>query len=356
MSRGNGEMFLRTVKWLRIIITTLLVFNAFQSIFIRVSGNNPDPMAIIRREGGILKNLYKKKQRVSGAVTEKVSFFTKKSINSEEKIKRHGILTLRPNAKGTVLICHGYTCNKFDITFLRTMFTNYNCLIFDFRAHGEENENQLCTLGKDEALDVIGAVEFVKNHSKLKFQKLFGYGFSMGAVSLIEAQAQKKLFDALILDCPFDSLETVISKELNDLRISVLGYHFNLPGKSIIKSLIFNFYTQPFIKTFTRAFGIDTSNINTRFELIKPLESIKKISIPCLFIHCKNDEKIPLKSVKKLFDKAKGFKNMWITNGRGHCDSFFFNPEKYKKVTNRFLQNVITKPFFRSKSQIIEDF
>ena len=39
--------------------------------------------------------------------------------------------------------------------------------------------------GKDEAYDVLGAAKFLKNNNQTKNQKIIGYGFSMGAVSLI---------------------------------------------------------------------------------------------------------------------------------------------------------------------------
>ncbi len=348
-------MIFKIIRWVKFFIAILVVFNAFQIFFIGPS-KAYDPLELVRRDETYFKAINevdKSNHSIDGSTTQKVSFLAKKQDESNETITRTGLLTLRPRAKGTVLICHGYTCNKFDVIFLRTFFPEHNCFIFDFRAHGEQIENQLCTFGKDEVYDIMGAVDFIKNNPTLKKQKLYGYGFSMGAASLIEAEARKKIFDALILDCPFDNTESIVDAGLERLYLNVFGYSVAMPGKMILKNLAFNTYAQPVIKFLFKAFGMDATKINSRLERVSPVDSIKKISIPCFFIHCKNDEKISLGAVKKIFERAAGFKKMWVTNGRGHCDSFFFNPEKYKRNINNFLETAGN--FFQGKSGYIEE-
>ena len=150
------------------------------------------------------KDIGKSSKYLPGTIEEKVIFYSRENVTSDKKIARKGILFKRPNAKATVLICHGFMCDKFDISFLHLMFQDYNSMTFDFRAHGEDIENQACTFGRDEAYDVIAAANFIKNHQELKNKPLYVYAFSMGAAASIIAQAQdKKLFNAMILDCPF---------------------------------------------------------------------------------------------------------------------------------------------------------
>lgn len=346
-------MISRTFRYIRYIIAVILVFNAFQGIMIQVD----TPGILLLSNSKYDKYAGKFNNRIdAGASVKKVHFVAKKSSDSKELIKRNGILTIRPKAKGTILICHGYMCSKFDVGFLRTFFADYNCLIFDFRAHGEDSYGQLCTMGKDEAYDVMGAVNFIKNHPILGSQKLIGYGFSMGAVSLIEAQAKQKLFDALILDCPFESTESILDKGLENLNLNLFGYTVGFPAKGLIKRLSFNYYTQPAMKVLFKMAGMDATRINTRIDKLNPVESIKKVKVPCLFIHCKNDNRIPVKSIRKLFSHAKGFKSMWLTKGRGHCDSFIYDPEKYKNITNSFLKKFLSGHLFQKDSdQVIDD-
>jgi len=293
------------------------------------------------------------------AEVERVVLYSRKSAHCTEKIIRHGILLKRKGAKGTVLFCHGFTCNKYDVGFLRYLFKDLNCMTFDFRAHGENTDCQCCTLGKNEAYDVIAAAKFLRSHPDLKDKPILVYGFSMGAVASIEAQAKdSSLFDAMILDCPFGSAENVVKRGLNNKKLSIFGCEFHIPGRRILQKYIFHPYVQSFVKAFLRAIAhLDSRSINIFISPLKPSESIKKIDAPCLIIHCKNDEKISVDSIKTVYYNARSkYKKLWITNGRNHYDSFFYNPEKYAQKVRSFANKVITGIIHKkNKHKIVED-
>jgi len=293
------------------------------------------------------------------AEVQKVVLYSRKCANSNEKIIRHGILVKRKGAKGTVLFCHGFTCNKYDVGFLRFLFKDYNCMTFDFRAHGENTDGQCCTLGKNEAYDVIAAAKFLRSHPDIKDKPLLVYGFSMGAVASIEAQAKdKSLFDAMILDCPFGSAENVVKRGLDNKKLSIFGYEFHIPGRRILQKYVFHPYVQSFVKAFLQAVAnFDSKRINLLITPLKPSESMKKIDVPCLLIHCKNDEKIPVNSIKNVYYNAQSkYKKLWVTNGRSHYDSFFYNPEKYAQKVRSFAHKVVTGIIYKkNKHKIIED-
>jgi len=295
----------------------------------------------------------------SNSELEKVVLYSQKSENSDEHIIRHGLLVKRDNAKATVLFCHGFSCEKHDIGFLRYIFKDFNCMTFDFRAHGENIDGQYCTLGKNEAFDVIAAAKFLRSHPDLKDKPLLVYAFSMGAVASIEAQAKdSSLFDAMILDCPFDSAENVIKRGLDNKRLSIFGYEFSIPGRRILTKYVFHPYVQSFVKAFLKAVAkLSTKDINTVICPLHPSESIKKVSVPCLFIHCKNDEKISVDNIKSVYyNAASNYKKLWITNGRNHFDSYFYNPEQYTSNVRKFAYKVINGIIFRKyKHKITED-
>jgi alpha-beta hydrolase superfamily lysophospholipase len=95
-------------------------------------------------------------------------------------------------------------------------------------------------MGKNEPYDIKGAVRYLKSNPALAKLPLLAYGFSMGAVSLIEAQAKfDNLFDALLLDCPFDATTTVLKRVLERLRIRILGYELGLPAQNFFNSFFF---------------------------------------------------------------------------------------------------------------------
>lgn len=276
---------------------------------------------------------------------ERVTITSQKDETPGAHIERQGFLVRYPNARATIVIAHGFMCDKYDVGFIRQMFPKgkYNFLSFDFRAHGEDTKGQYCTFGRDEAYDVIAAAHFVRNHPALKKFPVYGYAFSMGAVASIEAQAKDpKLFDAMILDCPFDSSESVIKKAVESLKFSLFGYEFDMPGRGYLEQFAFHPYVQEFVKTILKTVShMNAKNIQTYIHRFSPAESIKKVEVPCLFIHCKHDERISVSAIRNIYQGARGPKMLWVTNGRGHYDSLFYNPEKYADQVSSFFDRVM---------------
>ena len=264
---------------------------------------------------------------------------------SEGRISREGVLARCKGAKATILVCHGFMCDKYDVGILRKVFkkSQFNVMTFDFRAHGQNSQGQYCTFGRDEALDVIAAARFLRNHPALQGIPLFVYGFSMGAVSAIEAQALAlNLFDAMILDCPFESSEKVIQSGLKELKCTLFGMEFDLPCRDFLQKYAFHPYVQALVKAVLKTVAqMDTTGVNTNFCPLHPAQSAKKIIIPTFFIHCKNDQKVPVEQVMNVYEGAAGYKRLWLTNGRRHYDSFFYNPEKYIENVRLFCDQVL---------------
>jgi pimeloyl-ACP methyl ester carboxylesterase len=281
----------------------------------------------------------------NGLTVEHVMLYPQERHDSVERIVRNGVLARSDDAVATILVCHGFMCDKYDVGMLRKIFKKkqFNVMTFDFRAHGQESKGQYCTFGRDEALDVIAAARFLRNHPDIQDKPLFAYGFSMGAVSAIEAQAlEGSLFDAMILDCPFDSSEKVIKTGLEGLKCSMFGYEFDLPGRDFLQKYAFHPYVQALVKAVLKTVAqMDATCINTNFCPLYPAESAKKIKVPVFLIHCKNDQKVSVEQVKRVYEGVAGYKRLWITNGRRHYDSFFYNPEKYTEQVREFYNQVI---------------
>lgn len=296
---------------------------------------------------------------IKGAIVEKIALYPQKTERSRDRIMRNAVLVRRPNAKGTVLISNGFMCTKEDTGFLRSLFPEYNCMTFDMRAHGEDTEGQFCTLGRDEALDVANAARFLRNHPDLTGEPLLLYGFSMGAVAAIEAQSKDStLFDGMILDCPFDASESVVKTSLDLLKFSVFGYEFSIPGRSLLEKYVFHPYVQSLVKVVLKAIAkMDTRSVNTFVYPVFPAESVKKITVPIFLIHCKNDEKVPVEAIQRVYKNAgSSYKKLWITNGRQHYDSYFFNPELYSRRVRKFAKLLMCNELsLLQKEKIIKD-
>lgn len=306
--------------------------------------------AIVESGQGIIKN----------GVLERVVIYPQAEVGSKRRIIRKGILAHYDNAEATILVCHGFMCDKFDAGFLRRLFPRrrFNVMVFDFRAHGENPEGQCCTFGRDEALDVIAAVKFLKAHPAVKDKPVIAYGFSMGAVAVIEAQARdSSLFEAMILDCPFDSTENVLKRGLANIKFNLFGYEFSVPCRSLLERYAFHPYVQSLVRAVLRTIvHMDPKNIVINMCRINPTQSVRRVTVPCFFIHCKNDEKTSVEGIKSVFSRAAGHKILWLTRGRRHFDSYFYNPEKYTERVRIFLNQVLNGEFKKELQQeIIED-
>lgn len=275
----------------------------------------------------------------TGALFELVDLHARPGLSAGREVIRKGYLFRRPNARATVIVFHGFMCDKSDILFMCSMFKEYNVLIFDFRGHGELTQGQCCTFGSDESYDVLAAVEFIRADKSLSNLPLIAYGFSMGAVASIKAHADfGPLFDAAIWDCPFDSTSELLARCISSLQLNLFGYTFYLPGRSFLKKYAYNRYVQFWLKIALKTVAsVDASQIETRMVPIDTVANAQRVSIPTLFIVCKNDFKAPPVAVRRIYESAVGFKRLWITNGRRHFDSFFYEPDEYEYMIHRFL-------------------
>ncbi len=281
---------------------------------------------------------------LNGGTEVQAVIYAKESLESDKTIARKCLLIKRPQAKATVLICHGFSLDKFLVSFLHMMFKDYNSMTFDFRAHGEDYEDQVCTFGRDESYDVVAAVHFIKNDPDLKDLPLFVYGFSMGAAAAIIAQAREQnLFTGMVLDCPFDSTDKLIERGIDQLKINVFGYEMQFPGSSLLKTYAYNPYVQGLIKAILRTFTtLDHADINTCICPVYPEEAIKYVTIPCFFIGCVNDDKAPEDAVMAVYNGAQGFKRCWIdVEGKRHYDTIFRQMHRYFYKVDRFIKKVL---------------
>jgi alpha-beta hydrolase superfamily lysophospholipase len=305
-----------------------------------------------------VKHLDNTKEGMLSLKVESVSFPVKQSQSSDKTFTRNGFLATRPGAVGTVIICHGYTHSKHEAFFFKTYFPYFNVLAFDFRAHGELTQDQESTIGRDEMHDVYGAVQFVKNNPVLKGKPVIGFGFSMGAVALLMAQAEyENLFDALILDSPFESSTDCMARSVDTfLSYTLFGRTYKLPGKSLIMFSLYNPRMQFIAKpVFKWSSGMNPSAVSTKFVPVIPLATASKIKIPCMFISCNGDKNVATDCVRKLYEAVHSpMKRFWITLGLKHCGSCIAQPEMYNYKINSFIRKALSSDF-KVPTKVVDD-
>lgn len=347
-------------------IAVLAIFILIGIWFVlRVFRQLSDAPAMQAQGTGLEVSRVERKRRYVKGNQETITFYARESATSARMIARKAFLVRKPGAKLTVFVFHGFMVNKNDIRFLTNALFGepladvaINTITIDFRAHGDIPEGQCCSFGCNEKYDVKGIVEFAKSDPELAKTRRIAYGFSMGAVASILAQSEDPtLFEMAIWDCPFESTENVIGRAIEKLKFSIFGYETPLPGRSLLHKYAYNPYVQSFLKMALKTVAkMDVRQVDTCILPVDVVAAMKKISIPLMIIGCKSDEKAPVSAVTSLYDAAQGYKRLWLTNGRYHFDSYFYNPEKYTYKVRRFIQKVLDGMIaYRLKTYISED-
>ena len=228
---------------------------------------------------------------------------------SSDGLKLRGWFIPALQARGTIILCHGYGTNRSDllgfVPFLHK--AGYNTFLFDFRAHGE-SEGKYISLGYHEKKDLIGAIDYLKGRNDIDSKKIGIIGFSMGGAVAILVAAESEDVRAVVADGSFTSFgETV-------------AHHLKLLYKA--PRIPFALITIWFCE---RRLGFNPSQA-------APVESIARISPrPVFIISGDQDVRIPVAEAKALFASAKEPKELWLVQGAGHMEAHSLYPEEYEK-------------------------
>jgi pimeloyl-ACP methyl ester carboxylesterase len=118
-----------------------------------------------------------------------------------------------PNAKGTVILFHGYSGEKSSLLDKSDEFIKlgYNTLLVDFMGSGGSEGNQT-TIGFKEAVEVKTSFDYLKEKGE---KNIYLFGTSMGAVAILKAIDDYKIQPTgIIIECP---LVQCIKLPLQDL-------------------------------------------------------------------------------------------------------------------------------------------
>lgn len=214
-------------------------------------------------------------------------------LTTADGLTLHGWFIPYDKAKYTLLFYHGNAGNISHrlekILFLRQ--TKLNICLIDYRGYGRSKGKPS---EKGVYLDAKAAYDYLVNQYNLNPLQIILYGESLGGAIAIDL-ASKEEIGGLILEGVFSNVRDM--------------------GKRIY----------PFIP---------------RLLLPNPfnsLDKIKKIKVPKLFIHSKNDEIVPLDLGKKLYDIAPEPKQFVPLVG-GHNTVFIDSKEEYISTIIKFVE------------------
>jgi len=234
-------------------------------------------------------------------------------IESEYGYKLHGFYFPAENSKKSIIFCHGITWSLWGSIKYAEIFRElgFNILIYDHRNHGKSGGNNT-TFGFYEKYDLSKCISWLKK--KVGNDTIIGtHGESLGAATALQNLAIDSRVDFCVADCAFSNLV-----ELLKLR---MRKDFHLLPFPIIN------ISNLFIK------------IRSHFSIndISPINDIKSLKTPVLFIHGQDDRYIPPCMSVDMHKEKNGENRLILIPGARHAQSILMDRKRYKLGITDFL-------------------
>lgn len=224
-----------------------------------------------------------------------------------------------PNAKGTIILFHGYSSVKITLLGKAKIFRKlgYNTLLVDFMGSGGSEGNQ-STIGYFEAEQVKSCYQYVQKSNP---KNIYLYGSSMGAVAIMKAMKDGGIKPkGIIIECPFATMYETVQARFKIMKI---------PSFPMAPLLVF----WGGIQNGFWAFGHN------------PEEYAKSINCPTLLLHGAKDEKVSIKEINRIYENLNCKKKLVIYKNAGHEN--YLN--KHEKEWSLDIRNFLIKPDLKNK-------
>ena len=233
-------------------------------------------------------------------------------IENSKGEKLAGVLHKANDNKQVVIICHGHTGNK-DRDFINSFCDklnnkNINSFRFDFSGNGESEGEYINTNSTSELNDLNSVVDYFKNLS----YEIGLIGHSRGGMDVVLYSSKNKEIKFIITIGAPGKL-SFIRRRLSEKQLKDVE-----EGKIILE----------FKQKDNKNFPISIEMIED-IESYKPLEEIKKVKIPKLFIVGTKDREITQKAAQEYYDEANNPKELKIFDNADHC---FTDPKLLKEM------------------------
>lgn len=218
-----------------------------------------------------------------------------------------------PAARGTVILCHGYTSDKSRLRPEAAYFRQlgYAVLLLDFSGNGA-SEGYQTTIGYREADDVAAAFRWTQ--ARQPGRPVVLYGVSMGAVAILRAEAERGVRPAAnIVECPYGSM-------LQTAENRFVSMH--LPPVPLANLLVF----WGSVENGYWAFGLNAG------------EYARRVSTPTLLLWGTADPRVTRAETDTIFAHLAGPRQRVDFAGSGHEPYWHKHPVQWQRAIGRFLQ------------------
>jgi len=215
------------------------------------------------------------------------------------------------NNNATIVVIHGHGCNmgyldadqkgvlhKGVVPFI---MAGFNVLTIDLRNHGNSGDAKPVTLGQYEYLDILAAIEWLRNYSDteahhLDKDRIGVYGESMGGASVLLAAASDKnhYINAIVSESSYTSAREAFKSWIP----AHAGGHVEIFGFDLLRSEAFLDYMWDCI-TFLFPY---------KFSDVRPVDMVASIHCPIFITHGQADRIIPFSHSHEIITAARARK------------------------------------------------
>lgn len=238
-------------------------------------------------------------------------------LPSYDGLRLHGRLLQQPQAKGTILLFHGYRSSwesDFSIVLPYYYAQGYNLLIVDERAHGQ-SEGSYITFGVRERYDVKTWADYAAMHFGADHPLILD-GLSMGAAAVLMA-AELPLAPSvrgIIADSGFTSPYEV----MKSLFCAHCRY---LPAAPVLA----------FVNLFTTVFA------GFSLKEASAADAVAKTKLPLLLVHGTGDTFVPHSMSQAVYDACASEKQLVLVEGASHGYSYLVDRPRVQAAIDSFL-------------------
>lgn len=248
--------------------------------------------------------------------------YEKHYIISDRGEKLVGYL-MKPEKESDIYVfgAHGYRSfgkKEFAAVSRHYLEKGYNVFFPDHVASGE-SEGKYCTFSHYEMLDCLKWLDYMLDTFGKEI-KIILHGVSMGAATVMRMTGSGMLPENVkmtVEDCGFTTAVDLFSFKLDEL-----GIKSDRPIKAVNK--------------------VNKKKLGFDFYELNPVESVKKATIPMMFIHGSSDGLVPCYMLHELYDAcASEEKSILKIDGADHAQSLRVGGEVYFSALDAFIEKHI---------------
>ena len=219
-----------------------------------------------------------------------------------------------------VLAFHGVADNRLGVVEHARilLMAGYGVVMMDARAHGL-SEGAMATYGWLERHDTSAIIDALESSEHPRH--LFALGESMGAGIALQSAAMEPRIEAVVAEAAFASLREASYDYAGLRRSPLLGKTLFAPG------------TWTMIYHAERLAGLPAAEVS-------PEKAVAARAFPVLLICDAEDVALPCRHTQRIFNAAKGPKQIWIVPGAYHTAALGYQPDEFRRRVLGFYDSV----------------